>query len=267
MNFYSIATFWTLSDKERLGYYIKRYINEKASWKEIADDLATYANKVRRDALFLGLESRDKSEAQKVSISEGRHEHPTRGKAQSDSTKRKISESQGKVWDELSPKDREYRSKIGIEAWKEKTGCQKTDFFKKSGQAIQKAARNGSKAEHYLEESLTERGYRVETHKEQVLKNEKFHIDLYIPDLRIAIEVDGPMHFKPVFGKDKLQRRQAADLSKNGLILSAGMLLIRVQLNRRESQRAFRDMVNRVMEVVNKVEEKFPNEGERYFEV
>ena len=59
----------------------------------------------------------------------------------------------------------------------------------------------------------------------------------------------------------------ATDSQKNGLILSADMVLIRVKLNKRGSQRYLRKITDNVIEIINRVEEDFPNKNERYFEV
>lgn len=259
--------FFTKSDKSRLAFYNKHYVKKNESWKEIADQLETYSNKVRRDALKLGVESRDKSQAQKAAISAGRSEHPTQGKKRTEETKMKISESQGKVWDNLTEEDRLYRSQIGREAWNNKTDDEKDEFFKRSVDAIQRASREGSKTENALFEYLTTEGYKVWRHREQVVQNEKMHIDLYIPSCRAAIEVDGPVHFEPVYGQERLQKRQAADISKNGLILSSGMVLIRVKLNKRMSQRYLRGIQESISGILDQIETKFPNKNERYFEV
>lgn len=263
----SKESFFTDLSAIRKAYYEHHYYKENKSWSEIAKMLGTYPNRVRRDAQKLGVKSRDKSEAQKIAISEGRHDHPTKGKKRTDETKLKISESQGKVWDSMSEQDKEYRSKIGLESWNKKTPQERSEFFKKSSEAVQLAARQGSKTEHFLFESMIDMGYRVEKHKEHILQNEKFHIDLYIPSCRVAIEVDGPMHFEPVFGEEKLRKRMAADSQKNGLILSSGMVLIRVKLNKRDSQRYSRNILDNVMSIVKQVENNFPKENERYFEV
>lgn len=259
--------FFKLSDKDRLSYYNNSYHLCEKSWGDIARALGTYPNKVRRDATKLGILSRDKSEAQKVALSSGRHIHPTVGKEHSEETKKKISESQGKVWDGLTDQERKERSEIGLESWNKKTESQKSEFFKKSHEAMREAAQNGSKMENYLYYVLINLGYRVDKHKEQVLQNEKFHIDLYLPAHRIAIEVDGPSHFEPVFGEEKLQKRQAADAVKTGLILGAGVVLIRVKLTKRESQRYMRTTADKVASIVDEVRTNFPKENERYFEV
>lgn len=259
--------FFTDLDSIRLAYYNKHYYEDNKSWKEIADMLGTYPNRVRRDAKKLGVESRSKSDAQRIALSEGKVDHPTAGKKQSAETKLKISESQGKVWDEMSDEDREHRSKIGVESWNKKTEYDKTHFFKKSSEAMQEASKNGSKMEKYLFDFLIEEGYRVDKHKEHLLQNEKFHIDLYVHDSRTAIEIDGPMHFEPIRGEEKLQKRIAADTQKNGLILSADMVLIRVKLTKRDSQRQCRHVASSVLNIIKNVEKQFPNRNERYFEI
>ena len=48
----------------------------------------------------------------KVALNEGRSEHPTKGKGHDESTRLKISESQGKVWDSLDDSERQKRSEI-----------------------------------------------------------------------------------------------------------------------------------------------------------
>jgi len=259
--------FFNSYDEERLEAYETFYNQSNMSWVEIASILETYPNKVRRDALALGIKSRDKSDAQKVALSEGRQQHPTEGKSVSLETKKKISESQGKVWDELSEEEKIGRSEIGRISWNKKTPSERAEFFKKSSEALQEASQNGSKMENHLFEMLVRAGYRVEKHKEQILQNEKFHIDLYIPSIRTAVEIDGPLHFEPVYGEDKLQRRQAADLQKNGLILSAGMVLLRVKLTKRESQRNNRYICDQVLSILADIKSKFPPKDKRYFEV
>ncbi|NVM34816.1 MAG: hypothetical protein HWN81_04425 [Candidatus Lokiarchaeota archaeon] len=259
--------FFTDLKSIRKAYYEKHYYEDKKSWSEIAKMLGTYPNKVKRDAKNLGIKSRDKSEAQKIALEKGRTSHPTAGKKHSDETKFKISESQGAVWDSMDESELENRSDIARKCWNKKTDEQKAEFLKKGGQAIQEAARTGSKVEKEMFEYLVSKGYRVDRHKEHILKNEKFHIDLYIRNISMAIEVDGPMHFSPVYGEEKLKKRQAADLSKNGLILSSGMVLVRVKLVKRGSQRFHRYIMNELQKIIDSVEKTFPEEGKRYFEI
>ena len=93
------------------------------------------------------------------------------------------------------------------------------------------------------------------------------NIDLYVHHARAAIEIDGPMHFEPIRGEEQLQKRIAADTQKNGLILSADMVLIRVKLTKRDSQRQCRHVASSVLNIIKNVEKQFPNRNERYFEI
>ena len=52
---------------------------------------------------------------------------------------------------------------------------------------------------------------------------------MYLPVLRVAIEVDGPTHFLPIWGEEKLQKRQEIDRKKTGLILQDGITLVRMK--------------------------------------
>ena len=99
-------TYWDLPDKEKEKFLSTAYNKKKMSWISIAKELSTYPNKVRREARRLGIESRDKSSAQRVALKEGRSEHPTEGTERSEATKIKISDSQGKVWDSLTEREK-----------------------------------------------------------------------------------------------------------------------------------------------------------------
>ena len=92
---------------------IKLYKSGDYSTYELAEKFETYPNKIRRILRKNGVPLRSKSAAQKHALKKGRAEHPTKGKTQSDATKRKISDAQGKVWDNMSPQEREKRSEHG----------------------------------------------------------------------------------------------------------------------------------------------------------
>ena len=99
-----------LTDKDKKTLRSDLYLKEKLSFASIASKYDTYANKVRRDAVKLGITIRDKSEAQKNALSTGTHSHPTKGKVRSDQTKDKIGLSVMKSWDNLSIEELNRRS-------------------------------------------------------------------------------------------------------------------------------------------------------------
>ncbi|MHA2218365.1 MAG: NUMOD3 domain-containing DNA-binding protein, partial [Candidatus Hodarchaeales archaeon] len=108
---------------------INMYKNENKSTYEIAKKFDTYPNKIRRILIKNGCEMKDKSAAQKNALKQGVAAHPTKGKKRSEKTKLKISESQAKVWDNLSNEERLQRSLIGKESWNKKTLEEKSVFL------------------------------------------------------------------------------------------------------------------------------------------
>lgn len=210
--------------------YIDREYNKKQrSTHEIAADCNTYPNKVRRAIIKFGFLLRDRSEAQSAALKTGRHSHPTKGTKRPEKVKKKISDSLTKTWDELTDKEWDERSKIAKQQWKKMDEKQKQELFQKAAQGIREAAEHGSKLERYLLLGLRGKGYKVDFHKTYVISAEKQHLDLFLPDHNIAIEVDGPTHFDPIWGEEKLQKRIASDHKKNGLLINSGRTIIRVQ--------------------------------------
>jgi hypothetical protein len=98
-------------------YIIDQYVNQKKSTYEIAQDIGTYPNKIRRTLNTLGVDLRDRSSAQTVAIETGRHEHPTRGKKRTEAEKIAISNGMSNFWDNMEEAERERRSKISKEQW------------------------------------------------------------------------------------------------------------------------------------------------------
>ena len=255
------------NDDKKKKFLLKEYVENKKSFSEIAKQVGTYANKIRRDAKRLGIASRDRSQAAKVALESGRSVHPTKNKTLSDEVKNKISESQGKVWDSLSDKERQKRSKIGKDSWEKRSEKEKRYIIQKGADAIREAARTGSRLEKFLLYELTDRKIEVQFHKEHLLKNQKLQIDLFIPKLRVAIEVDGPSHFKPVWGEQNLERNKRSDRQKTGLILGQGFVLIRIKQDKRISQRYFRKILDSLVVELEKIKKSFPQENKRYIEL
>ena len=69
---------------------IKMYNDENKSTYEIAKELNTYPNKIRRTLIKNGCQLKDKSEAQKTALAEGRSSHPTKGRKRSNKERVKM---------------------------------------------------------------------------------------------------------------------------------------------------------------------------------
>lgn len=78
-----------------------------------------------------------------------------------------------------------------------------TNTHRKTGNKV-------SKLELYLQANLL--GYTF------VYNDRKFceglEIDIYIPDLKLAFEINGIFHYKPIYGQDKLDKTQRKDKEK-----------------------------------------------------
>lgn len=84
----------------------------------------------------------------------------------------------------------------------------------------------------------------------------------------MAIEVDGPTHFLPIWGNDKLQKQQSADIIKQGLLINSGYAVIRVrQIDKNISLTKMDDVFNAVLSIIKEVENKFPEKSKRLIEI
>lgn len=218
-----------LTDEQKRKIISKQYVDKQQSFKQIAESLQTYANKVRRDAIRLGISIRSRSDAQKNALASGRHQHPTKGKSRTDEEKQKIGMAQHKNWESQTAQQKKQRSDKAKAQWQSMSDVEKNNLQNAAHQAIRGTSKTGSKLEKFLLKKLIEAGYKPEFHKEQILSNTKLQIDIFVSDANTAIEVDGPSHFKAVWGDDALARNQKYDQNKNGLIIGKGMRLIRIK--------------------------------------
>ena len=91
---------------------------------------------------------------------------------------------------------------------------------------------------------------------------------MFIPDLKTAVEIDGPSHFEPVWGPDRLRKQQSADTAKQGLLMNNGYALIRVkQLDRSMSVKRMKDVYELILSELRKIEVEFPPLGKRMIEL
>lgn len=77
-----------------------------------------------------------------------------------------------------------------------------------------------SKLEKWLEEQLTilYPNLQIEYNSKSAIKSE---LDIYIPSLNLAIELNGLFHYEPIFGVDKLNKIKNNDISKSKACIDA----------------------------------------------
>ncbi|MEN8846143.1 MAG: DUF559 domain-containing protein [Candidatus Arcticimaribacter sp.] len=248
------------------SYVIKKY-GENFSTYSIAKELETYPKKIERILKKNGIKLRSKSEAQALAIESGRAKHPTKGKQRSDEEKRKISEGRAEQWRKMSKEDRDAISRASKERWDNIPADKKREMQESAGRALRLTASEGSKAEKSLKKNLESEGFEVVLHKDNLIQG-KYEIDLFLPEIKTIIEIDGPQHFKPIFGEAKLQKTIKQDSVKNGLLVAAGYCVIRVKyMCKHLSQSVERKLWSLVSGEVGKIKDKFPPKGQRFIEL
>ena len=173
-------------------YIIEQYVNEKKSTYEIAQDLKTYPNKIRRALNTLGVDLRDKSSAQTVAIESGRHEHPTRGKKRTEAEKVAISNGMATYWENMEEDERKRRSDLSKKQWAEMSEEDKANLRKLAAEAVRKASKEGSKIEKFIYEGLTKVGYDVIFHKRGLVANENLEVDWKYVANKIGVSEELP---------------------------------------------------------------------------
>lgn len=240
-----------MEDLDKKQLIKKLYQTEQKSWDAIAKECKCSRTKIRTLARKFGIAGRSRTDAQHIVLKV--HGHPRQGATTSIATKTKISESMGEHWDQLSEKEQEKKRQVSKDLWKNRDPEENKRIQTAGAMSFHKASRDGSKLERYLAFELNKLGYKVELHKEHHLKNEALQIDIFLPTIGVAIEVDGPTHFEPIFGQDKLEKIQKSDRQKTGLILSCGYYFIRIKHVKKLSHRFQRDTLNKIVKILHMI--------------
>lgn len=250
-----------------IEYVVEQHRKGRSTY-DIAEELKTYPNKIRRILITEGETIRGKSAAQKQALATGRHKHPTKGKERPLSTREKISEKMHGYWVNLDDDTRAERVQQAKTQWENLPAADKELMRKSAARAVREAAKNGSKTEQFLLLTLRSAGYKVEFHKENFISNERLQVDLFLTELNVAIEIDGPAHFFPIWGEESLERHIKADEQKTGLLLDAGFTLIRVKhLAKSISEKYKREVASKIVSILEDIKGKKLTKEQRLIEI
>ncbi len=246
----------------------KQYWTLERSVGDIARELDTYPNKVRRALKSHGIKLRDKGAAQSVALKKGRSSHPTKDKGHSVESRLKISESVAKSWENLSDEELESRREAARQQWARMTEEEKIKLRESAIPGIKRASMEGSKLEKYIRDELTKSNYVIEYHKKGIVPNSNLEVDIYLPELGTAIEIDGPSHFLPIWGDEALRKTIKSDNEKNGLLRYHGIMVLRVaQKKKTLSQKAMRDTWKAIESELKIVSIRMPTKENRFKEI
>ena len=247
---------------------VKMYVDQDMSTYEIAENFSTYPNKIRRILTKNGIPLKSHSQAQKAALKKGRAKHPTIGRKRTKEERIKISSSVHTYWEKMSDEERAQRVEDARERWNSMSESKKAEICAAAVRGIQLASKEGSKLEKFLFNELQQNGYDVQFHKKGLIPTQKLEIDMYIPSLNTIIEVDGPSHFLPIWGEEKLAKQIIADEQKNGIVLSKGFVVLRIKnLSDFISLQAKERLITEVVSTLEKIKKRFPKRAERFIEI
>jgi very-short-patch-repair endonuclease/transposase len=222
------------------------------SLRQISEEVKLSLGAVYRVVKKAGI-VRDKSESQALAIANGTRPHPTAGKKRSEETKEKISKNRSKSWENVSDEERQAISERQRKFMQSVPEEERKKWNKKATAALHRAKTEGSKIERFVRDGLIARGYKVEFHRTHLVTSEQLEMDLYLPDYKLAIEIDGPWHYCDNWGQERLESGLSRDEKKNGLLVSNGFNILRVMTKLKSvSQKYMRDVLD---EVVKRIEE------------
>ena len=243
------------------------YDNNK-SIRDIASIFNTYPNKIARELKKAGKQLRSKEEAAKIAVETGKIKPPMLGKKRTEQDKLRIGTARAKKWASMSDDELESFKKGAKERWDAQSDEDRQYRQQRAGEALRRASVEGSKAERFLYEGLTKLGFSVIMHKTGLIAGEKYEVDLYLPDMLTIIEIDGPQHFLPIYGEDKLQKVIKYDSIKNGALLSKGFCILRVKyLLKNTTNISNIRLLDIVHTELKKIKDCFPSKDKRLIEV
>lgn len=104
-----------------------------------------------------------------------------------------------------------------------------------------------SKAEEYLCQLIS-----VDFKDMEILKNDrtilpsKLELDIYIPSLKLAIELNGPTHYLPIFGESKLNRTVRNDERKNLEMIDLEINALTIDISHLNSSKKTKEFLDKV---------------------
>lgn len=210
-------------------FLLEEFVNKGKSTFEIAKEVGCFPTQIRRLLKKYGIPVRDRSDARKLAIQQ--RGHHMEGKERTEEEKLAISMSLQTYWDDMSDEEADERRKkaaqVAMSNWEALSDEEKKLTIEKLHKGNKRAAQKGSKNENAIAAMLKERGYKVFQRTTEFTPACTYEIDIALPDYCIAIEIDGPTHWSPVYGEENLQRVQEKDDRKDQMLMGCGWAVVR----------------------------------------
>lgn len=256
---------FAIVNKKHLEY---AYLVQEKSSYEIAMELGTNSNKVLKALKFLQIPIRSYKESQQAALKRGRSKHPTKGKKMSEETKAAIGKATSERWNKLSQEEKDKICQVSKDQWEAMDPAKKAEIRKLAADALRLSSKEGSQGEKYVKNRLEKAGYSVQFHARDLIPNTDFEVDLFIDDLKTAVEIDGPSHFIPIWGTDRLNRQLKNDSEKQGLLLNNGYAIVRIRnMDKNMSSARHSFIANIIIEELEKIKQEFPEQNKRLIDI
>jgi very-short-patch-repair endonuclease len=214
------------------------YVVDERSPADIARQCGTYPNAVRRALVGFGIELRGRGPAQRAALRKGKP-HPTKGRPRSHAVRQKIAEGIARTFAAEPAESRKARADAARARWAALPQAERDRFFREGRRAAARAARAGSRLERELAEGLRAAGFRV--------ARRELGADILLPDQMAAVLVDGPAHWRPVYGPGQLAEQQQLDARRDAALWAAGFSVLTVRRGDRTTGVVVRDLLTRLI--------------------
>jgi very-short-patch-repair endonuclease len=219
------------SKKITADFLLREYVEKKRSTSEIAQEVGCFPEQIRRALRRFNIPVRSRIQASHNFYDNG-GENARKGYQFSEKEKETASISAKEYW--LSNASKEARAKIAEKSqayWDTVSDDEKQAIIERLHRACREAAANGSKAQRMIEKILKDKYHYVTMlGVVQIAGIGDLEVDIALPGVGIAIEVDGITHFRDVYSDDRYERAMEADKRKNDILTRAGWSVVRIVL-------------------------------------
>lgn len=223
-----MKNFFKQDEDTQREYIRSMHHDERTSISEIAKNLNTYPNRIKRLAKKLGITTKSRGEVQSDQLATGKRKNPTKGRKRTREERDLMALKRSEAW---TDEEKERARQRGIERWKNLSDKERAEMLEKAQKGVLSSAKKGSKLENFLMEIFEDNGQVCIMHDKHSIADLKVELDLLLPNIMLAIEVDGPCHQKVVWTQEALEKKQKSDIKKNGLLAENGFRLIRIKYN------------------------------------
>lgn len=235
------------------------YVDRELTITNIAKILKVSTFAIRSSLIRQGIKIRGRQETIQRLFDKGILQSPMVGKKHKKESKLKIANSVHSTWENKTDQEKAEYGKLRSEIFTKIPDNIKKEMRVKSAQSLRKTTKEGSRLEKFLLGELRKANYKVVFHG-KFLKNSNLEVDLFLPEIGICIEVDGPSHYRDIYEDGTHNKVVKADNEKNGLVTTSGLIMIRIKNDFRSlSNTICREIFEKLSNKLKEIQENRPS--------